>query len=66
MTKLEELEAKLADAIKLCERYSKPAHMVGNCLSDVQDRDMAWRKRQGLEFQIRELKRELLASEQHS
>ena len=50
-----ELEAQLAEAIKLCERYTKPAHMVGNCLSDVQDRDMAWRKRQNLEFQLREL-----------
>ena len=52
---IDQLHAELAQAIKDCERYARPAHMVRNCPSDLQDRDQAWRKRQNLEFQIRQL-----------
>jgi len=56
---LAELEAKLAVAIADCNRYARPAHMVRNCPSDLQDSDMAWRRRLGLEYQINELKKPL-------
>ena len=49
------LQTKLDAAIKECERYARPAHAVRNCPSDLQDEDQAWRKRQSIEFQIREL-----------
>lgn len=55
MKTLDQLYTELAQAIKDCERYSRPAHMVRNCPSDLQDSDQAWRKRQNLEFQIRQL-----------
>lgn len=51
------LQAKLAVAVAKCERYATPAHAVRNCPSDLQDRDMAWRERQNIEFQIRELEK---------
>jgi hypothetical protein len=50
------LQTKLDAAIKECERYARPAHAVRNCPSDLQDSDMAWRKRQSLEYQIQQLK----------
>lgn len=53
----EQLEEALALAIKECERCAIPAHMVRNCPSDLQARDQAWRKRQDLEFQLRELEK---------
>jgi hypothetical protein len=34
--------------------------MVRNCPSDLQNHDQAWRKRQGLEYQIAELEKELV------
>jgi len=49
------LQAKLAVAIAKCERYSRPAHAVRNCPSDLQDSDQAWRERKNIEFQINEL-----------
>lgn len=55
MKTLEQLQTELAQAIKDCERYSRPAHAVRNCPSDLQDSDQAWRKRQSIEFQIRQL-----------
>lgn len=55
MKTLDQLYTELAQAIKDCERYSRPAHAVRNCLSDTQAEDMAWRKRQNIEFQIRQL-----------
>jgi hypothetical protein len=59
MKTLEQLETELHEAKALCERYAQPTHMVRNCPSDLQARDMAWRKRQALEYQIAELKKEL-------
>ena len=55
MKTLDQLQAELAQAIKDCERYAIPAHQVRNCLSDLQNHDRAWRKRQNLEFQIHQL-----------
>lgn len=60
MKTLDQLQAELAQAIKDCERYAQPAHMVRNCPSDLQARDMAWRKRNALEYQIAESKKDLL------
>ena len=56
MKTLEQLQAELHEAKALCDRYSRPAHAVRNCPSDLQDSDMAWRKRQSIEWQINELK----------
>lgn len=56
LTDLAYLEAQLERAEEQCRRLAKPAHMVGNCLSDVQDRDAAHRLRQKLEYQIKCLK----------
>jgi hypothetical protein len=56
MKTLEQLQAELHKAKALCDRYSRPAHAVRNCPSDLQDSDMAWRKRQSLEYQIQQLK----------
>lgn len=50
-----ELQAKLAVAIAECNRYARPAHAVRNCPSDLERSDEAWRKRQGIEYQIRQL-----------
>jgi hypothetical protein len=55
MKTLEQLQAELAQAIKDCERYSRPAHQVRNCPSDLQNEDMAWRKRKSIEYQINQL-----------
>ena len=55
MKTLEQLQAELHEAKALCDRYARPAHAVRNCPSDLQDRDQAWRKRQNIEFQIRQL-----------
>jgi hypothetical protein len=56
---LDALEAALAVAILRCNRYAKPSHAVGNCPSDLQNYDQAWRERQRLEYQIAELKKDL-------
>ena len=58
MKTLDQLYTELAQAIKDCERYSRPAHAVRNCPSDLQDRDQAWRRRQNLEYQIAQLKKD--------
>lgn len=50
---LEQLREELAQVILDCERYTRPAHMVRNCPSDLQNYDQAWRRRQNLEYQIR-------------
>lgn len=55
MKTLEQLQTELAQAIKDCERYSRPAHAVRNCPSDLQDSDQAWRKRQSIQYQINQL-----------
>lgn len=55
MKTIEDLQTELAQAIKDCERYSRPAHAVRNCPSDLQNSDQAWRRRQSLEYQIRQL-----------
>jgi hypothetical protein len=55
MKTLEQLQAELAQAIKDCDRYTRPAHQVRNCPSDLQDYDQAWRKRRSIEFQIHQL-----------
>lgn len=55
MKTLEQLHTELAQAIKDCQRYARPAHMVRNCPSDLQNEDQAWRKRQNIEYQISQL-----------
>lgn len=55
MKTLDQLYTELAQAIKDCERYTRPAHQVRNCPSDLQNFDQAWRKRQTVEYQIRQL-----------
>jgi hypothetical protein len=57
MKTLEQLRAELAQAIKDCDRYNRPAHQVRNCPSDLQDYDQAWRRRQNLEYQIRQIEK---------
>ena len=59
MKTLEQLHAELEQAIKDCDRYTRPAHQVRNCPSDLQDYDQAWRRRQNLEYQIQQLKKML-------
>jgi hypothetical protein len=49
------LQAKLAVAIAKCERYTRPAHQVRNCPSDLENFDQAWAERKKIEFQIRQL-----------
>jgi hypothetical protein len=58
MKTIEDLQTELAQAIRDCERYARPAHMVRNCPSDLQDHDQAWRRRQNLEYQIAQLKKD--------
>ena len=60
MKTLEHLQAELDAAIKDCDRYARPAHQVRNCPSDLQNEDQAWRRRQALEYQIAEHKKDLL------
>ena len=55
MKTLEQLQAELREAEALCDRYNRPAHQVRNCPSDLQNHDQAWRKRQNIEFQIRQI-----------
>ena len=52
---LSDLQAKLDAAIADCNRYTRPAHAVRNCPSDLQNYDQAWRRRRNLEYQIRQL-----------
>ena len=54
---LSDLQKTLDAAIKDCERYARPAHAVRNCPSDLQNEDQAWRRRQNLEYQIQQLKK---------
>jgi ubiquinone biosynthesis protein UbiJ len=55
MKTLDQLQTELAQAIQDGERYARPAHAVRNCPSDLQNSDQAWRRRQSLEYQIRQL-----------
>ena len=49
-------QEKLAEAIKLCEYWSKRRQgQVNNCISDQEHETEAWRNRQRLEYQIQEL-----------
>jgi len=57
MNTLEQLQNLLDAAIKDCERYARPTHAVRNCPSDLQNEDQAWRRRQSLEYQIQQLKK---------
>jgi hypothetical protein len=57
MKTLEQLQAELREAEALCDRYARPAHQVRNCPSDLQDYDQAWRRRQNLEYQIRQIEK---------
>jgi hypothetical protein len=57
MKTIDQLQEELVVAIAQCERYARPAHMVRNCPSDLQDHDQAWRRRQNLEYQIRQLEK---------
>ena len=56
LTDLAYLEAQLERANEERRKLAKPAHMVGNCPSDVQSRDAAHRLCQKLEYQINCLK----------
>ena len=58
MKTIDQLREELVVAIAQCERYARPAHMVRNCPSDLQDHDQAWRRRQNLEYQIRQLEKD--------
>ena len=51
------LQAQLAVAIAECKRYTRPAHQVRNCPSDLQNEDQAWRRRQSIEWQIQQLEK---------
>jgi len=53
---ISDLQAKLDAAIKECERCARPAHMVRNCPSASENETQAWRHRQSIEYQIRQLK----------
>lgn len=55
MKTIDQLREELVVAIAQCERYARPAHAVRNCPSDLQASDQAWRRRQSLEYQIRQL-----------
>jgi hypothetical protein len=57
MKTIEQLQDELKQAQEQCSRLSKPAHMVGNCISDSEHRDQAWRHLQNIQFQIRELEK---------
>jgi len=52
---LEELQAALQKANEACARYARKPGQVNNCISDSEYRDQLHRRRQDLEFQIREL-----------
>lgn len=54
-SRLEQIRAQLAQAVKDCERYRLSPSQVRNCPSDLQNIDAAWRKRQSLEYQINQL-----------
>ena len=56
LTDLADLEADLERAEAECRSLAKPAHMVGNCLSDVQHRDSAYRNLRNIYSKIIELK----------
>ena len=58
MKTIEQLQDELKKAKERCDRLSKPAHMVGNCISDSERRDEAWRHLQSIQFQIRELEKQ--------
>jgi hypothetical protein len=58
MKTLDQLKAELVIAVKRCDALQQPAHMVRNCQSDLDARDAAWRLRQTLEYQIRELEKQ--------
>jgi hypothetical protein len=55
MKTLEELRAELEKANEACARYARKPGQVNNCISDSEYRDQLHRRRQDLEFQIREL-----------
>lgn len=55
MKTIEQLKEELQEAVERCDRLGKyKARNVGNCPSDLQDYDMAWRHRQALHFQLQE------------
>ena len=51
---LAQLQSDLARAVADCDRYEIKPHQVRNCPSDLQNSDMAWRKRRDLEYQIKQ------------
>ena len=55
MKTLDQLKVELVIAVKRCNDLRQPAHMVRNCQSDLDAIDDAWRRRQNLEFQIRQM-----------
>ena len=66
MKTLEELQAELAEADKECEYWRQRRYnQVGNCPSDVQGTDMAWRKRNGIAAELSKLIRAKEAACKH-
>jgi hypothetical protein len=57
MKTMQQLREELVVAIAQCNRYTRPAHQVRNCPSDLQDYDQAHRRRQNLEYQIRQIEK---------
>ena len=55
MKTIDQLREELVVAIAQCDRYEQPAHAVRNCISDSENLSAAWRTRQNLEYQIRQL-----------
>ena len=53
MKSIEEINEELQAANEHCARLEKyKSRNVGNCPSDLQDYDMAWRKRNNLQYQL--------------
>ena len=59
MKTLDQLKNELVIAVKRCNDLRQPAHMVRNCQSDLDAIDDAWRRRQNIEFQIRQMENQI-------
>jgi hypothetical protein len=55
MKTMEQLQEELRLAIIECHQWTRNPHQVRNCPSDLQNHDQAWRKRQNIEYQIRQI-----------
>jgi hypothetical protein len=57
MKTLEQLLAELTTVKTRCEQLARKTHSVGNCPSDLEHLDAAWRQRQRLEYQINQMEK---------